>query len=946
MSKNKSTEISGGDSNGAVAEASAPARDGAVQPSSEVRSLVERLETQVQRQLVSSLQELGGGLASSMQATSEQLDKLRKELTEQANATGEAQGDYRKVMEGLRRMQEQFESRLSEDALHREIQEHVTGSVEAVEEELSSKIDILEQRYDSLEDIQKLLLIEQEYVEDLIDENQETYQRYKPGHIEVLQQKIDELEQEQENLQEKLTEKNQTLDEKERRIARLLADDDLVEREEIQKKLEELAKREDEVASKEALAAERDELKERLSELEEMREVYEANQEREERNRRDSKQLRELKKEKEQLTERLSELKASKHHHQARAQRLEEQKSRIQEQLKAEKEENSEFQIKVDELKVERDELQNREEEILQVREENLQRQEELDNRESEIERERQTKLKELRDENRKRLATQQKKLELGYREKRDALRDELTNEIKEEFLGKIRSLEEEIKRLKPFKKSYDELSRDYQEVTANQRQWERDRKERELMKQTEEAAIEKALERRQKLEGKLDRLREEVGEAKEETASLRGEKAQIEAELQELDERRKRRRREFEADEESRKQPIYTGIEDFGDCELMTEVGQGGRAESEWLDEIMGSIEDAGFYFPDRLVKAFHTSLKIAEWAPLTVLAGVSGTGKSELPRLYSRYGGLHHQLISVKPNWDSPQDLFGFFNYMDNRYKATDFLKALVQSQQGRDKSGFDDQMLLVLLDEMNLARVELYFSDFLSKLEARRGLEEGDEKYPHIGVDIGSGFDEEQVRLGKNVLFVGTMNEDETTNSLSDKVVDRGNVISFPRPKRLRGRDSQQLPDGRENRLPKETWRRWIVTPNEGLTDETRDEIKEAMNQVNRNFRKVNRAIGHRVLQAIENYVANHPDVRAASDDSDNAWKTALEDQMAQKIMPKLRGVETDTKAGRACLGGIREVLSTYADGLVDDFDQARKTSYGAFRWSSADYLEGGR
>jgi chromosome segregation ATPase len=62
---------------------------------------------------------------------------------------------------------------------------------------------------------------------------------------------------------------------------------------------------------------------------------------------------------------------------------------------------------------------------------------------------------------------------------------------------------------------------------------------------------------------------------------------------------------------------------------------------ELDWLETIRSKIDDYGLHFSNRILCAFHTALKIAEWSPLTVLAGVSGTGKSELPKLYSRFGG-----------------------------------------------------------------------------------------------------------------------------------------------------------------------------------------------------------------------------------------------------------------------------------------------------------------
>ena len=217
---------------------------------------------------------------------------------------------------------------------------------------------------------------------------------------------------------------------------------------------------------------------------------------------------------------------------------------------------------------------------------------------------------------------------------------------------------------------------------------------------------------------------------------------------------------------------------------QLRAAKSKGKLSESEWLATINSNIEKSGLHFEDRLVKAFHTSLKVAEWAPLTVLGGVSGTGKSELPRLYSRFGGLAFMPVPVQPGWDSPSSLFGFFNSVDNRFDATPLLRALAQSQRAGDEKypGFNDRVLLVLLDEMNVAHVEQYFSDLLSGLEQRRG----EEQAPHLDVGLGAGMKPYELKLGRNVLWTGTMNEDETTKSLSDKVLDRANLLHFPRPK----------------------------------------------------------------------------------------------------------------------------------------------------------------
>src|SRR5262249_37469053 len=158
-------------------------------------------------------------------------------------------------------------------------------------------------------------------------------------------------------------------------------------------------------------------------------------------------------------------------------------------------------------------------------------------------------------------------------------------------------------------------------------------------------------------------------------------------------------------------------------------------RTETDALATVNAYLKKLGLNYPDRIVRGFHTALKINDYAQLTVLAGVSGTGKSLLPRRYAEAMGIHFLQIAVEPRWDSPQDLLGFYNYVEKRYRATDLARVLVQldpyntSELGKEDRR--DHMALILLDEMNLARVEYYFSEFLSRLEARPRLNEADDR-----------------------------------------------------------------------------------------------------------------------------------------------------------------------------------------------------------------------
>lgn len=358
---------------------------------------------------------------------------------------------------------------------------------------------------------------------------------------------------------------------------------------------------------------------------------------------------------------------------------------------------------------------------------------------------------------------------------------------------------------------------------------------------------------------------------------------------------------------------------------------------ELKWLNEVNQKINEYGLHFPKRILYAFHTALKTAEMSPLTVLAGVSGTGKSELPRLYSLFGGINFLGVPVQPNWDCQESMLGYYNSIDNCFEATDILKLLAQSQRDPDdENGLNDAMTMILLDEMNLANVELYFAEFLSKLETRRGRAEED--VPHIGVKIGSKMEDWPLRLGRNVLWIGTMNNDETTKTLSDKVIDRGIIINFPRPKKLIRSKGGILP-GTTPLISRSLWNSWV----EGAYNFSEEEIKpylETVENINIHLGKTGRALGHRVWQSIESYMSLYPTVIKAQSKKDrqNAMDDAFEDQLVQKVMPKLRGIETRGSQGEA-LDAIENLIP---ETLREDFKNA-KQGYGQFIWSSSTYLQ---
>lgn len=372
-----------------------------------------------------------------------------------------------------------------------------------------------------------------------------------------------------------------------------------------------------------------------------------------------------------------------------------------------------------------------------------------------------------------------------------------------------------------------------------------------------------------------------------------------------------------------------------------VTKKTRAAKDEKSALQGLEQLIDATGFEIPRRLQRAFHTALKTSDISCLTVMAGVSGTGKSAFPKLYAHAMGLHFLPLAVEPRWDSPRDLFGFLNYMENRFEATTLGRALVQFNEAPHAPGnLKNQMLLVLLDEMNLARIEYYFSEFLSKLEMRRNSNIARlDDYRNVSVEVFAGYQGDEksdhsdpVRLfaGSNVLFVGTMNEDESTQSLSDKVIDRANVLHFGKPNRMSERQQRTVPANDWLPLASGAWRDWIKEPSsETIGNYT--QVEDLVNKINGTLALLGRPFGWRTYKAIMAYVANHPDVTFGTDPGFRP----LADQVAMRVMPKLRGV--DLVEHGDVFNALGQHLQQVNDRpLRDAFDKARQSTQGFFDW----------
>jgi hypothetical protein len=235
----------------------------------------------------------------------------------------------------------------------------------------------------------------------------------------------------------------------------------------------------------------------------------------------------------------------------------------------------------------------------------------------------------------------------------------------------------------------------------------------------------------------------------------------------------------------------------------------------------------------------------------------------------------------------------------------------------------------MLLVLLDEMNLARVEYYFSEFLSRLEMRRGINKHDardRRKAEITLDVGTyGASDPTMRLfvDTNVLFVGTMNEDETTQTLSDKVVDRANVLSFGRPPQLAlpQRNGNGRPPRPEQYLSRAAWHAWVRSDGD-LEQQQSTQINKWIQQLNEAMELIRKPFAYRTHQAIRMYVANYPDP------SPEGFAMAMSDQVEQKILTKCRGLDPNEESVSHALEQILTLVDELGDEQLADAIQASR------------------
>ena len=178
------------------------------------------------------------------------------------------------------------------------------------------------------------------------------------------------------------------------------------------------------------------------------------------------------------------------------------------------------------------------------------------------------------------------------------------------------------------------------------------------------------------------------------------------------------------------------------------------------------------GLYYDIDVVRAFVASLSVTK---LIIMQGISGTGKTSLAYAFGKFLEHDASIVPVQPSWKDRTDMLGYYNEFTGNFTETELLYNLYEAN-GNDK------IYLTVLDEMNIARVEYYFAEFLSVLELPELASRKIEVVSDIRENDPKRLEEGKLTVPDNMWFVGTANNDDSTLSISDKVYDRAMVIEL--------------------------------------------------------------------------------------------------------------------------------------------------------------------
>jgi hypothetical protein len=315
---------------------------------------------------------------------------------------------------------------------------------------------------------------------------------------------------------------------------------------------------------------------------------------------------------------------------------------------------------------------------------------------------------------------------------------------------------------------------------------------------------------------------------------------------------------------------------------------------------------EKEELYFDISTIRTFISAFSASR---LIILEGLSGTGKSSLPRYFAKFLSLHAFFVPVQATWRDKSNLLGFFNDFSKTYNETEFLKRLYEASYTKN------DINIMVLDEINISRIEYYFADFLSVLEypsdARR--------LPIMQLPYGFippvNLQEGILDIPENTFFVGTANKDDSTYTITDKVYDRAITIDF---------DDRNIPfkadgDSEPITLTYEDFSSKIgkakAVKENGMSEADYAKFRKVCDFTYETF---DITFGNRIMNQIDNFVPTYVACGGSKEE-------ALDFMFSRKILSKVQGrFEDYIKSG---LLDLKTLLgSTYGKGVFKRSEQA--------------------
>ncbi|MED0947273.1 MrcB family domain-containing protein [Bacillus mobilis] len=303
-------------------------------------------------------------------------------------------------------------------------------------------------------------------------------------------------------------------------------------------------------------------------------------------------------------------------------------------------------------------------------------------------------------------------------------------------------------------------------------------------------------------------------------------------------------------------------------------------------IDHVSSYIQSKGFFYEKKDLVNFFLSLKTK---PFVILSGISGTGKTKIVQWFAESLGATEEngqftLIPVRPDWSDSSDLLGYVN-LQGEFQERPLVKVLENADANPNRPYF------VVLDEMNLARVEYYFSDFLSVIESRKWKDGKIVTSPVLPESITN----KHITIPSNVYIIGTVNMDETTHPLSKKVLDRANTIEFNTVNLdyfnflmdVEEKEAEFVSDS--SLATKYLHLKECFKENEDLVRN----ISNVLIEINKILESVGAQVGYRIRDEICFYMAYNEQGKLLSFDE------AFDYQIYQKILPRLAGSDGRTE-----------------------------------------------